>query len=221
MTASLPPEGRRIGFIGKGGAGKSTIIGHLLAEWGAAGVPACGFDSDVPGDDEHGSLLEWAGRVDLGRPVYPTAAPPGLAGEVRRLTPPSGIGAIDTGAWERRKGNAHFAVLAASDLLVLAMQPTFAEIERAGSVFGALEQIEAIGVRAPDLVILLTMTNPSAVAAKETRVDLMEAGYRVLDTEIPRADAKDGYGQSMKARPRVAPGSPMARLAAELIEVVR
>jgi hypothetical protein len=220
MTASLPPEGRRIGLIGKGGAGKSTIAGHLLAEWAAAGIAASAFDSDVPGEDEHGSLYEWAQRVDLGHPVYPTSAPPRLADEVRRLTPPHGIGLVDTGAWERRRGNAHFAVLAGSDLVVLALQPTPAEVERAGSVLAALEQIEAIGVHAPDMVILLTMVNLSAASAKDTRVELESLGLTVLATEIPRSDSRDGYAQSMARRPRAVPGSPMARLAAELLEEV-
>ena len=139
MNAVLPAEGRRIGLIGKGGSGKSTVAAHLLAYWSDDGIPVVGVDMDKPGDDEPGSLYAWAELVDLGAPVYPAPAHTRLGQEARRLTPPKGLGLIDTGAWERKAGGPHFAVLGAVDLAVLTLQPTDMEMERAGSVLAAME----------------------------------------------------------------------------------
>lgn len=218
MTSALPAQGRRIGIIGKGGSGKSTTLGHLLAHWAAVGIPAAGLDADDPGDGEYGSLYAWSDVADLGAPVYRAPAASRIAAEAERLTPPRGILGIDTGAWERKSGNSHFAVLAASHLAVLALQPTTMEIERAGSVLKAMEQLEAVGVTPPRLVILLTMTRRSASSARETRADLEAAGFTVLRTEIPRSDGRTGYAQAFGQPPRVVSGSPMADLAAELLE---
>lgn len=221
VYTGLPPEGRRIGVIGKGGSGKSTTCGHLLAHWAATGVPAIGLDADDPGEQEDGSLYTWAEVSDIGAPVYRAPAASRIAEEARRLTPAHGIGLIDTGAWERRSGNRHFAVFAASDLVVLALQPTPIELERAGSVLKAVEQLESVGVAVPRLVILMTMVNRSASSARETREDLTGAGFSVLETEIPRSDAREGYAQAFGRTPRVTPGDRMAMLADELLEEVR
>lgn len=216
----LPAEGRRIGIVGKGGSGKSTTSGHLLARWAAKGVPAVGIDADDPGEQEDGSLYTWSDTCDLGAPVHRAPAASRFADEVRRLTPAHGLALIDTGAWERKSGNRHFAVLAASDLVVLAVQPTPIELERAGSVLKALEQLGDYGVPVPRLLLLMTMVNRSAVSAKETRDDLTAAGFTVMRTEVPRSDGRDGYGQAFGHPPRVAPGTPMALLADELLEEV-
>lgn len=215
-----PPEGRRIAFIGKGGSGKSTTLAHVLAHWADAGLDAIGIDMDRPGDDELGSLYAWAGQADLKVPVYPAPAHLRLAAEAARLTPPGGLAAIDTGAWERKAGGPHFAVLSAVDLAVLAMQPTDMELERAGSVLAALKHMDEVGARTPRLVILLTMVNRSARSAADTREALTDGGYRVLDTQIPRSDGVDGYAQSFGTEPRLVPGSAMDLLAAELLEVL-
>jgi MinD superfamily P-loop ATPase len=218
----LPREGRRIGIIGKGGSGKSTTCGHLLAHWSTTGVPVVGLDADDPGEQEDGSLYAWSDSTDLGAPVYRAPAASRIAEEARRLTPEHGIGLIDTGAWERRAGNRHFAVFAASDLVVLALQPTPIELERAGSVLKAVEQLESVGVAVPRLVILLTLVNRSASSARETREDLTAAGFTVLETEIPRSDSREGYAQAFGRTPRLTPGDRMTLLADELLaEVTR
>ncbi|MEU6221853.1 hypothetical protein ABZ845_30800 [Streptomyces sp. NPDC047022] len=214
----LPAEGRRIAMIGKGGSGKSTTLGYLLAHWAADGIPAAALDADEPGEGELGSLYAWSDMVDLGAPVYRAPAASRIGAEAQRLTPPAGLLAVDTGAWERRAGNAHFAVLASVDLAVLTLQPTTMEIERAGSVLAALDQLAAVGVTPPRLVMLLTMVNRAAASALETRRDLEGSGCTILRTEIPRSDARDGYAQAFGQEPRVVPGSPMALLAEELIE---
>lgn len=216
--AELPAEGRRLGIIGKGGDGKSTTLGHLIGWWARLGVPVAGLDADTPGDEEDGSLFTWSDMADLGAPVYRAPAASRLGAEARRLTPEKGVLAIDTGAWERRSGNGHMATLAASDLVVLALQPTPMSQERAGSVLATLEQLEAMGAHSPQLAILLTMTNASAAAARETRRDLESAGFRVLQSTVPRSDGRDGYGQAFGRPPRLVEGDAMHQLALELRE---
>lgn len=219
---TLPPEGRRIAFVGKGGSGKSTIIAHLLAHWTAAGIEAAALDADEPGVEEHGSLTEWSDLVELPGPVYPAPSSSHIRQRAKQLTPASGILAIDTGAWIRRAGNTHFTVLSASDLVVLTLAPTRMDLDRAGSVLTALDHLHDVGAHCPRLVVALTMVNPSAASGDETAGILSRAGYTVLGARIPRSDARDGYGQAFGRAPRLVPGSPMDLLAAELAaEAVR
>ncbi|MFG2623229.1 hypothetical protein ACGFXC_37045 [Streptomyces sp. NPDC048507] len=222
MTTSplLPAGGRRIAFVGKGGSGKTTTIAHVLAHLAKQGVPAVGMDADKPGDEEDGSLYVWASAVDIGAPVYPAPALPRIADEAQRLTPPHGLGLLDTGAWERREGSPHLAVLSAVDLVVLCLPPTRMEMERAGSVLGALEHLRSVGAHAPRLVVLQTLVNASARSAGTTREALEGAGFTVLSTVVPRNDAHDGYAQAFGRAPRLVPGSPMDLLTAELLAVV-
>ncbi len=216
----LPAEGRRIGLVGKGGSGKSTIAAHLLAHWADMGVDAAALDMDIPGDDEPGSLYAWAELVDLGAAVYPAPAHTRLAHEAKRLTPAAGLGLVDTGAWHRTAGGPHMAALSAVDLAVMTLQPTDMEIERAGSVLTAIENLEAVGAHTPRLVIVLTMVNRAASSPADTRSALTEAGYTVLQTEIPRSDGRTGYAQAFGKPVRVVPGSPMELLAEELLDEV-
>jgi energy-coupling factor transporter ATP-binding protein EcfA2 len=218
MKWRLPPEGRRVGFIGKGGSGKSTALGHLLGHWTVdEGLDVVGIDMDRPGDEESGSLYAWAERCDLNAPVYPAPDHKHLVQEARRLTPAGGLIAIDTGAWERKASGPHAVVLSAVDLAVLTLQPTDMELERAGSVLAAMEHLDNVGAPTPTLVIVLTMVNRSAASPNDTRTALTDGGYTVLDTEIPRQDGRTGYAQAFGKPPRLVPGSPMQLLAHELL----
>jgi len=214
---TLPPEGRRIGFVGKGGSGKSTIIGHLLGHWAQNGYDVAALDVDEPGDDENGSLIEWADLAPLGGPVYPAPSRTALRTRAKQITPAAGILAVDTGAWLRKTGGSHFAALSAIDLVVLTLAPTPMELDRAGSVLAALDHLTEVGAHSPRMVVCLTMVNPSAASGDETAATLAEAGYQVLDTRIPRSDSRDGYAQAFGRTPRLVAGSPMDLLAAELV----
>lgn len=216
----LPAEGRRIAFIGKGGAGKSTMLAHLLAYWNSYGIDCISIDTDVPGDDEHGTLYEWAQAADIGAPVYPAPAIHQIRNEAIRLTPEKGLGTLDTGAWERKAGGPHIAVLSAADLAVFCMQPTKGELNRAGSVLGAVQQLEATGARAPELVILLSMVDRAAASADEMDTALSNAGYRVLRSRYHLSNARDGLAQSFGAPVKVKEGSELDEMAREILDVV-
>lgn len=213
---ALGPEGRRLAFVGKGGSGKSTVIAYALGHWTEDGIDAAAMDADEPGDEENGSLTEWADLVELGGPVYPAPSRSHIRERAAKMTPPGGLLAIDTGAWVRKAGNTHFAVLSAVDLVVLTLAPTRMELDRAGSVLAALDHLADVGAHCPRLVIALTMVNPSAASGDDTADTLRTAGYHVLETRVPRSDARDGYGQAFGRVPRLVPGSPMDKLAAEL-----
>ena len=213
----LPNRKIKIGFFGKGGTGKSTGLAHVIAHLKKMDLPTVAFDTDEPGEKEEGSLYSWHRKAPLGAPVYPAPAPGDVRHEIDRLTPEPGIGLVDTGAWERRAGNRQMAALSAVDLAVLFMQPTDIEVERIGSIFAAVEQIESVGGRTPQVVVLLTMVNNRAYSPGETREALVAGGTRVLKTEIPRSDALDGYAQSFGKPPRLKQDSPMHQLASELL----
>lgn len=221
VAPGLPADGARVAFVGKGGSGKSTVIGHLMGHWSEDGVDVAALDADEPGDEENGSLLEWSELAPLGGPVYPAPARSGLRERAKQITPPGGLLVVDTGAWVRKAGGTHFTVLSAVDVVVLTLAPTRMELDRAGSVLAALEHLDEVGAHCPRLVICLTMVNPSAVSGEETARTLVDAGYQVLGTRVPRSDAKDGYGQAFGRTPRLVPDSPMALLAVELLDVVR
>lgn len=216
----LPPEGRRVAFVGKGGAGKSTMLAHFLAYWTSYGVPCIGIDTDVPGEDEHGTLYEHAQAVDLGAPVYPAPAIHQIRNEALRLTPEKGLGALDTGAWERKRDGPHLAVLSAVDLAVLCMQPTKNELNRAASVLGAVQQLEATGARAPKLVILLSMVDRSAASGDDMDEALSEAGYTVLRSRYHLSNGRDGLAQAFGEPVKVKPDSELDVMAREILGVV-
>jgi cellulose biosynthesis protein BcsQ len=216
----LPAQGCRVAFVGKGGAGKSTMLAHFLAYWTSYGVPCIGIDTDVPGDDEHGTLYEHAQAVDLGAPVYPAPAIHQIRNEALRLTPEKGLGALDTGAWERKKGGPHLAVLSAVDLAVLCMQPTKNELNRAASVLGTIQQLEATGARAPKLVILLSMVDRSASSGDDMDSMLSEAGYTVLRSRYHLSNGRDGLAQSFGEPIKAKPDSEMDVMAREILDVV-
>lgn len=217
----LPPEGRKIAFVGKGGSGKSTTAAHVLAHWAKLDVPSVGLDTDKPGEDEDGSLYTWANLVDIGAPVYPAPAQHQIANEAARLTPEKGVALVDTGAWERRQDGPHLAVLAAVDVVVFALPPTRMEIDRAGSVLGALTHLQSVGAHVPRLVILQTLVspNPKTSSTGRTRAALERAGHHVLNATVPRSDAEDGLAQSFGRPPRLVSYSPLQNLAYELLHV--
>ncbi|MFK0297209.1 hypothetical protein ACIQU6_43010 [Streptomyces sp. NPDC090442] len=207
-------------FVGKGGAGKSTMLAQCLAYWDSYGVSCIGIDTDVPGEDENGTLYEHAQLADLGAPVYPAPAVHQIRNEALRLCPQKGLCALDTGAWERRSGGPHAAVLSAVDLAVLCLQPTGNEINRAGSVLNAIEQLRATGARAPELVILLTMVDTSAASPDDVDDELSKAGYTVLRSRYALSNGRDGYAQSWGRPVRIKDGSNMDEIAREVLDVV-
>lgn len=215
----LPAQGRRVAFIGKGGAGKSTLLAHLLRYWKSYGVPCVGIDTDVPGDGEHGTLYVHATRADLGAPVYPAPAVHQIRQEARRLCPEKGVCVIDTGAWERKKDGPHLAVMSAVDVVVLCLQPTPNEVERAASVLGYIQTLKDTGAPAPELVVMLTMVG-KGVAADNLEEELALAGYPVLQSRFKFSSALSGPAHTFGNPIKVKSGSGMDVMAREVLDVV-
>ncbi|QUC63813.1 hypothetical protein IOD14_44010 (plasmid) [Streptomyces sp. A2-16] len=215
----LPAQGRRVAFVGKGGAGKSTLLSHFLPHWKKLGVPCVGIDTDVPGDDEHGTLYVHAAQTDFGVPVYPAPVPGQIRNEAQRLCPEKGLCALDTGAWERKKDGPHLPVVSAVDWLMLCMQPTGNELERAASVLGYVQQLKDTGAPAPELAIVLTMVGQSS-AANDVEEELSSAGYLVLRNRYKFSTALDGPAHTFGRDIKVRGGSDIDLLAREVLDVV-
>ncbi|MFI8992161.1 hypothetical protein ACIG63_45750 [Streptomyces antimycoticus] len=216
----VPPEGCKIGMFGKGGSTKTTSLAHLLKHWVEDGIPAGAIDADEPGEDEDGSLYTWSRAASFGAPVRKAPANhEDLDVEMGLYLPAGGLLGLDTPAWERKPETIHIRALSMVDVAVLCLQPTGMELNRAGSILSAIQQIELVGGRAPRLVILLTRTKSSAKAAEQTRDALTGAGYEVLVNEMPDQHAMDGYGQSFAKPIRADFTSPMGKLSRELAAV--
>lgn len=213
----IPPQGCKIGVFGKGGAGKTTTLAHVTAHWAADSIPCGAMDSDEPGEHEDGSLYTWSKTSSLGAPVRKAPANhDDLDVELDLYLPAGGILGLDTPAWERKPETIHLRALSLVNVAVLCLQPTGMELNRAGSLLSAIKQIEAVGGRAPKLVILLTRTKSSANAADQSRDALAGAKYHVLTNEMPDQHAMDGYGQSFPKPVRIDFTSPLGKLSREL-----
>lgn len=215
----LPPGGRRVAFAGKGGAGKSTLSAYFLAYLKSYDVPCVGIDTDVPGKAEHGTLYTHANAVDLGAPVYPAPAVHHIRQEAQRLCPEKGVCLLDTAAWEKHDGGPHLAVMSAVDKVILCLQPTPSELDRATSVLGYIQQLKATGAPAPELHVMLTMVG-RGVAADKLQAKLEAAGYPVLSSRFMFSSALTGPAHIFKQKIRTRAGSAMDRMSREILEVV-
>ncbi|MFF3460441.1 hypothetical protein ACFYXH_40425 [Streptomyces sp. NPDC002730] len=216
----VPPQGIKLGMFGKGGSTKTTSLAHMLGHWAADGIPSGAIDADEPGEDEDGSLYTWSRAASFGAPVRKAPANhEDLDVELGLYLPAGGILGLDTPAWERKPETIHMRALSMVDVAVLCLQPTGMELNRAGSMLSAIQQIEAVGGRTPKLVILLARTKAQANAATQTRDTLTEAGYQVLQNEMPDQHAMDGYGQSFAKPIPIDFTSAMGKLSRELATV--
>ncbi|MGR3939060.1 hypothetical protein LCH29_40390, partial [Streptomyces sp. BRA346] len=139
--------------------------------------------------------------------------------EAQRLCPEKGICVLDTGAWERRQDGPHLAVMSAVDVVILCLQPTPNELERATSVLGYIQQLQSTGAPAPELHVMLTMVGRS-VAADQLEDKLTAAGYPVLQSRFKFSSALNGPAHIFKQSVKIRPGSATDRMAREVLEVV-
>lgn len=205
--------------MGKGGAGKSTLLAYLIAHLKKYGVPCIAIDTDVPGDREHGTLYTHASAVDLGAPVYPAPAVPQIRQEAQRLCPEKGVCLLDTSAWEKKDEGPHLTVMSAVDKVFLCLQPTPNEVDRATSALGYVEQLKNTGAPYPEVHVILTMVG-QGVAADKLEAKLQAAGYPVLASRFKFSGALGGPAHIFKKPIRVKDGSPMDRMAREILGVV-
>ncbi|MFD9598582.1 hypothetical protein ACFWA9_38270 [Kitasatospora sp. NPDC059973] len=233
MTApmyKIPPKGRRVSFIGKGGSTKTHTLMHVLGHWQRMGLPVGAIDSDEPGEDEDGSLYTWhqmgvrttpeGEKVNVvpGLEIRPQYSALRLASEVTKTTPEGGILGIDTGSWNNRPGGIHHSALAMSDLVVLCLQPHEGELNRSASVWAALKYLEETGARRPELVVLFTRTHHNAKSTDEVRGTLTRAEIEVLKNTVPNQMGEDGYSRAFGKPLTLEDGDPMHLIAAEIAE---
>lgn len=192
----------------KGGSSKTTTAAHLSAEFAGAGLSVLSVDGDP-----QGSMLRWA---ELGGWSWATIGLP-----VRTLhTQLAGVAGghevvvIDTPPLETQSGIVASA-LRAADLVVVPTAPTPIEVERLVAVRAALEDVAPLRADSapPPARVLLTRTVTSAASPAAWRQALVEDGWSVLHTVVPRLEViAQSYGDPIRL------GGPYAAAVSELLD---
>lgn len=196
----------------KGGSSKTTTAAHLSAELHEAGLRVLTVDADP-----QGSCLRWAEAAAwpwavVGLPVR------NLHSQLGGLRGGHEVVVIDTPPLESQAGIVASA-LRAADLVVVPSAPTPIEIERLGAVRAALEDVAPLrpDSRPPTARVLLTRTVASAASPAAWRAALVEDGWTVLATHVPRLEAlAQSYGDPIRA----GAGGPYALVVGELLDVL-
>jgi hypothetical protein len=181
-------------------------------------VPCVAIDTDVPGKNEHGTLYTHASAVDLGAPVYPAPAVHQIRTEAERLCPEKGVCLLDTAAWEKDDAGPHLVVMSAVQKVFLCLQPTPNELDRATSALAYVQQLKNTGAPYPELHIILTMVG-GGVAVDKLEAKLRAAGYPVLASRFRFSSAINGPAHIFKKPIKPKEGSPMDRMAREILDV--
>lgn len=195
----------------KGGSSKTTTAAHLAAELHGAGLRVLSVDADP-----QGSCLRWAEAAGWAWPVVGLPVRT-LHAQLGGLRGGHEVVIIDTPPLESQSGIVASA-LRAADLVVVPVAPTPIEIERLATVREALDDVAPLRVdgRAPAARVLLTRTVTSAASPAAWRAALVEDGWAVLRTAVPRLEAlAQSYGDPI--RPGV---GPYALVVDELLDVL-
>lgn len=196
----------------KGGSAKTTTTAHLSAQLHGAGLGILTVDADP-----QGSCLRWAELAGwpwptIGLPVRTLHAQ--LAGLIGGRYD---VVVIDTPPLATQSGIVASAMRAA-DLVIVPTAPTPLEIERLTAVREALDDVAPLRVdgRPPAARVLLTRTVAAAASTAAWRASLVEDGWSVLATTVPRLEAlAQSYGDL------IVPGlGPYAVVAEELLDVL-
>jgi chromosome partitioning protein len=192
----------------KPGTAKTTSavwLAHALHE---AGRPVLLVDADPAA-----SALEWSDLAD-GFPFRIVGMP---SKELHRRVPEiaklNEDVIIDVPQMEDHKGIARSAMRVA-DELVIPVAPHGIEINRMAPVMDEINDMESARTRPARVSVLLNRVNRSSTVQQETREDLEEDGYHVLETMVPFVNR---YSQSF-ALPVQARGTEFEALAQELVK---
>lgn len=192
----------------KGGSSKTTTTAHLCAELHGAGLRVLTVDADP-----QGSCLRWAEAAGW---AWPTVGLPvrTLHTQLEGLTGGHEVVVIDTPPLEKQEGIVASA-LRAAHVVIVPTAPTPIEIERLAAVRLALEDVAPLRVdsRPPAARVLLTRTVASAASPGVWRQALVDDGWAVMRTGVPRLEVlAQAYGDPIRL------GGPYAAVAAELLD---
>jgi len=177
----------RVGLVStKGGTGKTSSAVYL-----ACGLHRLGRTLLIDADRQS-SALSWSQQRDglpftvVSLPVrdLPRRADDLMAGYEHLVIdgPPGDLDLIR-------------AVILSVDIAVVPVSPTGLDLSRLRPTFELLAALEQ--VRPVEAAVLLTKVRRGTISAREARAVLTEAGYPVLDAEIPLAEAIAGsYGSA-------------------------
>lgn len=179
----------------KGGTGKTTTAAYLGHAWASLGARVAFVDADP-----QRSLSEWAEIAGWALPVIGMASRqmhtqlPGVLTDAN-----CDIVVIDTPPLEDQHGIVASA-LRAADEVVVAMAPTMAELHRAGAVFDAIEDADALR-RIPVVVsVLLNRVDLRSKVHNAVRSALAGGGSFVLEDVVPlRQSIAQAFGAPVDA----------------------
>jgi chromosome partitioning protein len=196
----------------KGGSSKTTTAAHLSAELHAAGLRVLTVDADP-----QGSSLRWSEAAawpwaTIGLPVRT------LHTQLGGLLGGHDVVVIDTPPLETQSGIVASA-LRAADLVIVPTAPTPIELERLPAVRQALDDVAPLrrDGQPPPARVLLTRTVANAASTPAWRASLVEDGWSVLKTAVPRLEAiAQSYGDPIRAHA----GGPYQWVTDELLDIL-
>jgi chromosome partitioning protein len=159
----------------KGGSGKSTIASCLAVHWHLSGRRPTIIDADP-----QCSIVRLASRERAlgGVPVVADASEDAWK-TARDLATAGGPIIIDTPGF---RSQATLACIAASDFLLVPVKASPLDIDRMVDTVNSL--IDGSGSRPPPYRCILTQTTRESSIAKHIRLELIDAGFPVLASEM-------------------------------------
>jgi chromosome partitioning protein len=190
----------------KPGTAKTTS-----AVWLAHAFHESGRDVLLVDADPAASALEWSDLAD-GFPFRVAGLPvKDLHRRVADIARPGEVVIIDAPQLEDHAGIARSAMRFADEILI-PVAPTPIELNRTGPVLGEVEDIAAARTTPPRLCVMLNRVVSRATSGPDAREALVELGFDVLATWIPRLEV---FAQSFGGPVRPA-GTAFMDAAAEL-----
>jgi chromosome partitioning protein len=159
----------------KGGSGKSTLASCLAVHWHLAGRHPSIIDADP-----QRSIARLAARQRaLGGIRVVENATENAWETAYQLASVSGPVIIDTPGF---RSQTTLGCLGASDFVLVPVKPSPFDVDR---MLDTLDILHGAGGRRPAFRCVLTQTTRDSVIAKHIRAELLEAGFPVLQNELP------------------------------------
>ena len=159
----------------KGGSGKSTLASCLAVHWHLAGRQPTIIDADP-----QRSIARLAARQRaLGGVRVVENATENAWEAAYQLATLSGPVIVDTPGF---RSQTTLGCLGVSDFVIVPVKPSPFDVDR---MLDTLDILNSAGGRRPAFRCALTQTTRDSVIAKHIRAELLEAGFPVLENELP------------------------------------